>query len=38
MKKGFASLRFQNTDIFRNLDGVLNSIIYAVDPERSLWR
>jgi len=29
-------LRFHNHEIFRNLDGVLNAIIYAIDPERSL--
>ena len=37
-EKGIRVLRFQNTDVFNNLDGVLNAIIYAVDPERSLWR
>jgi len=36
-EKGIRVLRFQNTDVFKNLDGVLNAIIYAVDPERSLW-
>jgi very-short-patch-repair endonuclease len=36
-EKEIRILRFQNTDVFNNLDGVLNSIIYAVDPERSLW-
>jgi very-short-patch-repair endonuclease len=36
-EKGIRVLRFQNTDVFDNLDGVLNAIIYAVDPERSLW-
>src|SRR6266403_4764291 len=35
-EKGIRVLRFQNTDVFNNLDGVLNAIIYAVDPERSL--
>lgn len=29
--------RFWNTDVFDNLDGILNAIIYAADPERSLW-
>jgi very-short-patch-repair endonuclease len=37
-EKGIHVLRFQNTDVFNNLDGVLNAIIYAADPERSLWR
>jgi very-short-patch-repair endonuclease len=37
-EKGIRVLRFQNTDVFNNLDGVLNAIIYAVNPERSLWR
>jgi len=36
-EKGIRVLRFQNTDLFNNLDGVLNTIIYAVDAERSLW-
>ena len=36
-EKGIRILRFQNTDVFNNLDGVLNAIIYAVDPARSLW-
>ena len=37
-EKGIRVLRFFNHDISNNLDGVLNAIIYAVDPERSLWR
>jgi very-short-patch-repair endonuclease len=36
-EKGIRILRFQDTDVFKNLDGVLNAIIYAVVPERSLW-
>ena len=36
-ENGIRILRFHNSDIFENLDGVLNAIIYAVDPERSLW-
>ena len=36
-EKGIRVLRFQNTDVFNNLDGVLNAIIYEVDPEGSLW-
>ncbi len=36
-EKGIRVLRFQNTDVSNNLDGVLNAIIYEVDPEGSLW-
>lgn len=36
-ENGIRILRFHNSDIFENLDGVLNAIIYAIDPERSLW-
>jgi very-short-patch-repair endonuclease len=36
-EKGIRVLRFFNRAIFANLDGVLNAIIYAADPERSLW-
>jgi very-short-patch-repair endonuclease len=36
-EKGIRILRFQNKDIFENLDAVVNRIIYAVDPEKSLW-
>ena len=36
-EKEIRILRFQNADVFNNLDGVLNSIIYVVNPERSLW-
>jgi very-short-patch-repair endonuclease len=36
-EKGIRILRFHNQGIFENLDGVLNRIIYAVDPEKSLW-
>ena len=35
--KDIRVLRFYNHDIFSNLEGVLEAIIYAVDPERSLW-
>jgi len=34
---GIRTLRFQNNEILTNLDGVLNTIIHAVDPVRSLW-
>jgi len=36
-EKGIRVLRFSNTEVFANLDGVLNEIIYAIDPEKSLW-
>ena len=36
-EKGIRVLRFYNHDIFSNLEGVLDAIIYAVNPERSLW-
>jgi very-short-patch-repair endonuclease len=36
-EQGVRVLRVYNHDIFNNLEGVLNAIIYAVDPERSLW-
>jgi very-short-patch-repair endonuclease len=36
-EKGIRVLRFFNHDISNNLDGVLNAIIYAADPEGSLW-
>lgn len=35
--QGVCILRFWNSAIFDNLDGVLNEIIYAADPEKSLW-
>jgi very-short-patch-repair endonuclease len=35
--KGIRVLRFRNRDIFNNLSGVFNAMIYAVDPEKSLW-
>jgi very-short-patch-repair endonuclease len=36
-EKGIRIIRFYNRQIDENLDGVLNAIIYAVDPEKSLW-
>jgi very-short-patch-repair endonuclease len=36
-EKGVRVLRFSNSEVFENLDGVLNLIIYAIDPEQSLW-
>ena len=37
-KSGVRVLRFTNNDILENLEGVVDSIIHAVDPERSIWR
>lgn len=36
-ERGVRVLRFSNSDVFENMDGVLNLIIYAIDPEQSLW-
>jgi very-short-patch-repair endonuclease len=36
-EKGIRILRFQNNEVLENLEGVLNSIIYAIEPEKSLW-
>jgi very-short-patch-repair endonuclease len=36
-EQGVRVLRFHNQDIVDNFDGVLNAIIYAVDPDKSLW-
>ena len=36
-EKGIRVLRFHNSAVFDNLDGVLNAIIFAADPEKSLW-
>ena len=36
-EQGIRVMHSQNKEIFENLDGVLNKIIYAVDPEKSLW-
>jgi very-short-patch-repair endonuclease len=36
-EKGIRVLRFKNRAVISNLDGVLNAIVYAIDPERSLW-
>jgi very-short-patch-repair endonuclease len=36
-EKGIRVLRFRNSDILENLDGVLNKITYVIDPEESLW-
>jgi very-short-patch-repair endonuclease len=36
-EKGIRVLRFKNTAVISNLEGVLNAIVYAIDPEKSLW-
>ena len=36
-EKGVRILRFGNHAVLSNIDGVLNAIIYAIDPEKSLW-
>jgi very-short-patch-repair endonuclease len=36
-ENGIRLLRFWNQQVFDNLDEVVNAIIYAVDPEKSLW-
>jgi very-short-patch-repair endonuclease len=36
-EKGIRILRFSNQAVMSNIDGVLNEIIYAIDPEKSLW-
>ncbi|MFN2541041.1 MAG: endonuclease domain-containing protein [Chthoniobacterales bacterium] len=36
-EKGIRVLRFSNRAVTSNLDGVLNAMIYAIGPEKSLW-
>ena len=36
-EKGVRVLRFRNHAVLSNLEGVVNTIIYAIDPEKSLW-
>lgn len=36
-EKGVRIIRFYNSEIDKNLDGVLNAILYAADPEKSRW-
>jgi adenine-specific DNA-methyltransferase len=36
-EKGVRVIRFTNRAVLQNIDGVVNEIIYFVDPERSLW-
>jgi very-short-patch-repair endonuclease len=35
---GIRVLRFRNSSVLENLDGVVNRIIYEADPDRSLWK
>ena len=36
-EKGVRIIRFYNSQVDENLDGVLNAIVYAADPEKSPW-
>lgn len=36
-EQGIRIIRFFNRQIDENLEGVLNAILYAGDPEKSLW-
>jgi very-short-patch-repair endonuclease len=36
-ERGIRTLRFANTAVLSNTDGVLNEIIFAIKPEKSLW-
>src|SRR3954453_8168327 len=36
-EKSVRLIRFWNREVTDNLDGVVNAIIYAIDPEKSLW-
>jgi very-short-patch-repair endonuclease len=36
-EKGIRIIRFYNSEVDENLDGVLNAILDAADPEKSLW-
>ena len=36
-EKGIRIIRFHNGEVDENLEGVLNAILYAADPEKSLW-
>ncbi len=35
-EKGIRILRFRNSEVLENLESVLNSIVYAIEPEKSL--
>jgi very-short-patch-repair endonuclease len=34
---GIRVLRFNNHDVMTNLESVLNQIVHAIDPARSIW-
>src|SRR5437879_5848459 len=36
-EKDIRILRFRNSEVLENLESVLNSIIYAIEPEKSFW-
>ena len=36
-EKGIRIIRFYNGQVDENLEGVLNAILYAADPEKSRW-
>ena len=36
-EKGIRVIRFTNRAVLQDIDGVVNEIINAVDPEKSLW-
>ncbi len=37
-EKGIRLIRLYNKEVLDNLDGVLNAILLAADPEKSLWQ
>jgi very-short-patch-repair endonuclease len=36
-ESGVRILRFRNSEVLSNLDGVIDAIIYRIDSEKSLW-
>ncbi len=36
-EQGIRIIRFFNSQVDENLQGVLNAILYTADPEKSLW-
>src|SRR3954463_3418394 len=36
-ENGVRVIRFENSAVMTDVDSVLNRIIYAIDPEKSLW-
>jgi very-short-patch-repair endonuclease len=36
-ENGIRIIRFENSVVMTDIDSVLNQIIYAIDPEKSLW-